>query len=184
MQSMLPDELARTVDSTVSAGKKLRQAKGAVAKGDLRIFARMYRDYQAADASTRLLMQDQLPVMLAQAADLGKALRGCPSDVVAAFCHKLEGWLAPHKADAHFAARVFMVITDPDLQASQPETVEQLVVAFEQVREWRGRDLNAIPQFLPADQATVDIFRDWRDSHRGGAFRKFFRRALGAVEDS
>jgi hypothetical protein len=180
--NMLPYGLARAAQSTVATGKKLQQAHGAVRKGDMSVFAQLYRDYEAADASVRPLLRDRLVGMLIDAADLGKALRGCPSEVMAAFCQKLEGWLAPARGDAHFAARVFVALTDPGLQ-DQPELLVQLAGVFEQVRDWNRRDRNLIAKYLEGNEEIAQEYRDWWESRRGGFARNLIRRTFGAAED-
>lgn len=180
--AMLPDELSRAAQSTVAAGTKLRQAHRAVRKGDVSVFAPLYREYEAADDRARPLLRDKMAAMLADAADLGRALRGCPSEVMAAFCQKLEGWLAPSRPDARFAARVFVALTDPGLQ-EQPELLAQLAAAFEQVRDWHRRDRNMLAKYLEPNEELVEQFRDWWDSRRGGRARNLIRRTFGPAED-
>ena len=180
--AILPDELARTAQSTVAARTKLRRAHKAVRKGDMGVFAPLYREYEATDDRARPLLRDTLVMMLAEAADLGKALRGCPGEVMAAFCHNLEGWLAPSRPDAHFAARVFVALTDPVLQ-DQPGLFAPLAAVFEQVRDWHRRDRNVLAKYLERDEEIAEQFRDWSDSRRGGRARNLIRRTFGPAED-
>jgi GTPase-associated protein 1, N-terminal domain type 2/GTPase-associated protein 1, C-terminal domain/GTPase-associated protein 1, middle domain len=180
--AMLPDDLARTATSTVAAGTKLRQAHRAVRKGDMSVFAPLYREYEAADDRARPLLRDKLVIMLVDAADLAKALRGCPSEVMAAFCQKLESWLAPSQANAGFAAHVFVALTDPGLE-DQPELFAQLAAVFEQVREWHRRDRNRLAQHLEGNEEIAQQFQDWWDSRKGGRARNLIRRRFGPAED-
>lgn len=171
---MLPRDLARTVQDTVSAAPKLRRARAAVNKGDVGVFAGLYDDYRAADDRTRGLWRDNLADMLCNAEPLYIALRGCPTEVMEAFCHRLERFLAPSRADARIAARVFEALTEPGLQA-QLELFDQLRVAFEQVSSWRRRDLNFLAQFLARyPPGVAELFQEWRENHRGGLARKLF----------
>jgi hypothetical protein len=172
--SMLPRDLAHTVQDTVKAEPRLRRARAAVRKGDVAVFAGLYDDYRAADDRTRGLWRDNLSEMLGYAEPLHVALRNCPAAVMAAFCQRLEGSLAPSRADTRLAARVFATLADPGFQ-SQLELFDQLLAAFGQVSNWRRRDLNFLAQFLARyPPGVAEAFQEWRENRRGGLKRKLF----------
>jgi GTPase-associated protein 1, N-terminal domain type 2/GTPase-associated protein 1, middle domain len=167
---LLPDKLAHVVQSTASAELK-RRARSAVAYGDLRIFPELYARHATGDNRTRLSSARDLAMLLSRAEPLGTALRGCPVDVMEVFCAGLQAWLAPSRADARLAARVFTALADPHLQ-SQPELAHQLAAAFEQVNHWRRRELGNVGHFLSGNPLVAQQFQVWRESHRGGLARK------------
>ena len=179
--SVLPDELAHVVESTVSGETKRRRARRAMARGDLSIFGKLYADHQAANASARDSSARDLARLLVRAEPLAAALDGCPPDVMAVFCAALPGWLDPSRPDPRLAARVFTALADPALQA-QPELVHQLTVAAEPVREWSRGDLAFVKRLLSANPAAERQFRKWRESHRGGLARKLLGGRSGTAE--
>ena len=179
--SLLPDELAHVVQSTVSAEAKWRRASRAVSRGDLNAFPELYADHQAVDAISGVSARD-LAQLLARAEPLAVALRGCPPDVMAVFCEELRGWLGPSRPDPRLAARVFTALADPELQA-RPDLANQLKAAFEQVHDWPRRELSYIGSHLLSGNPTVARqFKQWRESHRGGLARKLLGGRPGMAE--
>ena len=60
------------------------------------MFAALFREFLSADADTRLLLDRELPDLLARASPLAPALRDCPGVLAAAFCvHSATGWTRP-----------------------------------------------------------------------------------------
>jgi hypothetical protein len=169
----LPEDLIMTVRNAVRTTAKVNRADAAVRRGDVRVFAGLYDEYRTGSASTRLRLREELPKLLINADSLGRALRGCPADVMAAFCSSLQGWLSRDSPNAQVASRVFSALADPELQA-QPELLDQLEATFELVRDWRHRDIAFLGQMLARDRQIAEKFRAWRESHRGRLARKLF----------
>jgi hypothetical protein len=155
----------------------LRLAQTAVRRAELAIFADLFAAYPTVDDESRQLLESELPALLAGANPLGAALRGCPQGIAVAFCSELTSWLAPKHADVGLAQRVFMALGDPEVLA-QPLLAEWLQAAFEQVREWRRRDLAALARALAAD-GQGEPFQEWKGEQRTG----LARRVLGAGRD-
>jgi hypothetical protein len=171
----LPEAVTRLVRDTVRILPLLSRADLAGPHGDADVFARLFGEYAAADDSTRRLLDDRLPGLLARASPLGTALRGCPDEVAAAFCGQLPDWLAPVQADIGLARRVFTASRHPDLAAS-PALRERLLDAFEAVRRWNRRDLGALAQNMDNDTELAQAFRQWRKPRRDELARKFLGR--------
>ena len=167
---MLPDGLARTVQSTASAENKRRRVRSAMDRGDMRIFADLYAEYESLGGRARAAAADELAVQLARANPLAAALRGCPTAVMAVFCEGLHDWLDPSRRDGGLAARVFTAIHDPDLPR---ELVGPLAVAFEHVAEWGRRDLGYIGNLLSTNPELGKQFQTWRETAHPGLARKF-----------
>ncbi len=179
--SLLPDKLAYLVQSTVAAEAKRQLARSAVDKGDLSIFPELYADHAAADDRARLSSARELAMLLYGADPLGTALRGCPVDVMTAFCEGLEARLAPSRPHGRLAARIFTALADPELQR-RPELADQLKAAFERVRDWHRRDLGYLGSLLSGNPALAQQFQAWRESHRGGLARKLLGGRMGPAE--
>lgn len=169
---LLPRQETRAVHNAVRVLPLLHRAYLTGPCGDVDVFADLFREYRTADGDTRRLLQRELPALLARASPLSRALRDCPDDVAAAFCLELHERLAPARADVTLAGKVFVVLASPDVLA-QPTLSERLTVAFEQVREWRRRDLGALARALGKDDEMARSFRAWREARRGGLARKF-----------
>jgi hypothetical protein len=172
----LPEAVTRSVRDTARILPLLRRADLAGPYGDADVFAGLFGEYASADASTRRLLDDRLPGLLARASPLGVALRGCPDEVAAAFCGQLPDWLAPMQADIGLARRVFIASRHPDLVAS-PALRDRLLDAFEAVRRWNRRDLGALAQSVDNDAELAQAFRQWRKPRRDELARKFHGRA-------
>jgi hypothetical protein len=179
--SQLPDADARLIFRAARVRPLLRRARSAVATGDVAIFAELFGVYQAADDDTRHFLDRDLPTLLAGAKPLHLALRGCPEGVAASFCAELERRLAPSRPDVPLAGRVFTALIEPDVTA-QPGLAERLEISFEQVREWRRRDLGALARTLEHDADLAQLFQAWRDEHRRGRARRLFGGAPGAPD--
>jgi hypothetical protein len=95
-----------------------------------------------------------------------------------AFCADLESRLAPSRAEVPLAARVFAALAHPDV-AAQPALTERLDATFEQVREWRRRDLSMLARALEPDKGLAVLFQAWRDEQRTGLARRLFRAGPG-----
>jgi len=134
-------------------------------------FPRLFGEFAAADPDTRRLLERELPRLLAEADPLEEALRGCPEDVAALLCLNLSERLAPLPADVGLARRTFAALSHPDMLA-KPFLTERLASAFEQVSNWRRRDLAALGQTFEDDDRLARSFRAWRDAHRGTLTRK------------
>jgi hypothetical protein len=106
------------------------------------------------------------------------ALRGCPQEVAAAFCARLDSRLTPPQPDVALARRVFGVLTRPEM-LGQPGLHQRLTESFEQVRTWPRRDLSTLAKMLENDSGMAGPFRLWRDAHRGGLARKILGGAAG-----
>jgi hypothetical protein len=167
---LLPDETARLMRGAAQAGPLLRRVRSAVPGGDVGVFAEVFVFYRAADDDTRVLLDGELAVLLAKAEPLGPALRDCPDGVAVAFCDELASRLAQPQADVPLAERVFAALGDQDLLA-QPALRERLAEVFEQVRDWRRRDLSALAHALGHSEELATLFRAWRDERRGGLKR-------------
>ena len=168
---LLPDGLARTVQSTASAEQKRRRVNSAIDRGDMSIFADLYAGYAATGGRARAAEADQLAALLARAEPLAVALRGCPAAVMAVFCERLGDWLEPSRKDAMLAARVFTALVDPALP---DELGDPLYAAFEQVREWNRRDLSVLGRMLSSKAEVAKQFKEWRESQHVGLARKLF----------
>ena len=163
----LPEAQARSVRNAARVGPLLEQAR----QGDADVFASLFAEYGQVDDVTRRLLARTLPGLLLEAAPLGRALRGCPPEVAAIFCARLDSRLAPPQPDIALARRVFGVLARPDM-LGHPGFHERLAGCFEQVRKWPRRDLNTLGQLLENDPGMPGPFRAWRDAHRGGLARK------------
>ena len=178
--AMLPEDEARSVHCAMRVVPLLRRAYLAGPPGDGAVFARLFAEYAEADGSTQRLLERDLPALMAQASPLASALRGCPEGVAAAFCRKLTERLAPLRPDVALAARVFAVLTQADALA-RPSLTQSLAEAFEQVRAWRRRDLDALAHILEEDGETARSFQTWRDARTGGLVRRLFRGSHGSL---
>jgi hypothetical protein len=170
--AMLPQQETRSVRNTVRALPLLQRAYLDGRRGDVDVFAELFREYTTADGDTRRLLERDLPALLARASPLGRALRGCPEDLAAAFCRELQDWLAPIRADTALARRVFAALAHPDV-LGQPALGERLTAAFEQVRRWRRHDLGTLAKAMENDADLAQSFREWREARRGKLARKF-----------
>src|SRR6266568_1793001 len=168
----LPDTDQQVMRNAASVEPLLRLAKAAVRHQDLKVFADLFAAYVTVDAESRRLLETELPPLLADANPLGTGLRGCPPGIADAFCHSLTSWLAAPRADVKLARRVFVALGDPDVLA-QPLLAEWLLAAFEQVREWRRRDLATLARNL-ANDGLAEQFQAWKDEQRSGLARKVF----------
>jgi GTPase-associated protein 1, N-terminal domain type 2/GTPase-associated protein 1, middle domain/GTPase-associated protein 1, C-terminal domain len=166
---LLPESQQRAVRDAAHVEPLLREADEAVQRGDVAVFSGLFAAYAAVDGEGRRLLETQLPPLLAQAEPLGRALRGCPPRVAAAFCDELWAWLSPLRADVGLARRVFPALTQPDV-TRQPALAEGLLAAFDRVLEWRRRDLGDLTRALE-DDGLGQSFRDWRDGRRAGRKR-------------
>jgi GTPase-associated protein 1, N-terminal domain type 2/GTPase-associated protein 1, C-terminal domain/GTPase-associated protein 1, middle domain len=178
---LLPEELARVVQGTVSVETKRRRARQAVDRGELGIFRELYADHRATEASARTSSARDLARLLARAEPLAEALRGCPPDVVPVFCEGLQAWLDPSRPDPRLAARIFTALADPELQA-QTELVDQLTAAVEPVHDWHRRELAFVKHLLSGDPAAERQLNKWREGHRGGLARKLLGGRPGLAE--
>jgi hypothetical protein len=169
---MLPESQARSVRTVVRIFPLVEQAQRGAPKGDVDVFGSLFTEYAITDNLTRRMLDRALPVLLVAADPLAPALRGCPPEVAAAFCARLDDRLAPRQPDIALARRVFGVLSRPEL-LGQAGLQQRLTESFEQVRKWPRRDLNALAQMLENDPGMAGPFRAWRDAHRGGLARKF-----------
>ena len=169
--AMLPDSQARSVWNAVRVSPLVEQAHLGGPKGDVDVFGSLFTEYAITDDVTRRMLDRKLPVMLMEAAPLGRALRGCPPEVAAALCARLDSRLAPPQPDIALAKRVFGVLARPEI-LGQPGFQQRLTASFDQVRKWSRRDLNTLAQMLESDPGMAGSFRAWRDAHRGGLARK------------
>jgi len=178
MLARLPRADARLLWRAARVRPLLRRARSAVPGGDVDIFAELFSTYQKSDDDTRHFLERDLPALLAEAQPLGRALRGCPDGVAVAFCAHLEGRLTPARPEVPLAARLFAALAHPDV-ADQPALAERLDVTFEQVREWRRRELNLLARALEPDKELAVLFQAWRDEQRTGLARRLFRAGPG-----
>ena len=169
--AMLPDTQARLVGNVVRILPLVQQAQLGGPKGDVDVFGSLFAEYAIADDVTRRMLDRALPTLLVEADPLGRALRGCPPEVAAAFCAKLDDRLGPRQPDIALARRVFGVLTRPEM-LGQAGLQQRLTESFDRVRKWPRRDLNALAQTLDHDPGMAGLFRVWRDAHRGGLARK------------
>lgn len=178
MLSKLPRADAQLIWRAARVRPLLRRARSAARRGDVDIFAELFDTYQKADDDTRHFLERDLPALLAEAEPLGRALRGCPEGVAVAFCADLESRLTPSRAEVPLAARVFASLAHPDV-AAQPALTERLDATFEQVREWRRRDLSMLARALESDKGLAVLFQAWRDEQRTGLGRRLLRGGPG-----
>ena len=169
--AMLPDTQARLVGNVVRISPLVQQAQLGGPNGDVDVFGSLFTEYAITNDVTRRMLDRALPTLLVEADPLGRALRGCPPEVVAAFCAKLDDRLGPRQPDIALARRVFGVLTRPEM-LGQAGLQQRLTESFDQVRKWPRRDLNALAQMLDHDPGMAGLFRVWRDAHRGGLARK------------
>jgi hypothetical protein len=163
--AMLPEQGSRQVEAMTRALPLLRQARDGGPRGETDALAQLYLEYLAADGPQGLL-ERELPATLARARPLGPALRDCPGALAAAFCLALRDWLNPSAADAALARQVFAASRDP-LLAAQPALGEQLMTAFEPVRQWSRRDLGRLARSMDDDPELAQSFHHWRKAARG-----------------
>lgn len=175
IRPLLPPGVGHLMWSAARVMPLMRRARWDVSQGNMDIFGELFAVYRAADEDSRHFLDRDLPVLLAGAQPLTKALRGCPDGVAAAFAGELDNRLAPQRADAELAARVFAALNSPDVRV-QPALSEQLATVFEQVRTWRRRDLTAVAHSLEGNDNLAQAFRKWRDEQRTGLARRLFGR--------
>ena len=175
---MLPDGDARIMRNAARVEPLLRRASSAAPEGDPEVFAELFAAYLDVDDDTRRLLDRRLPPLLGGAEPLGRALRGCPDGVAAAFGRELGAALAQAPADVALARRVFVALADPDVLA-QPVLTERLETAFGQVSGWRRRDLGLLARALAGDGELAQLFQAWRDEQRTGLARRLFRGGAG-----
>jgi hypothetical protein len=175
---MLPEGDARIMRNAARVEPLLRRAYSATPPGDADVFAELFAAYLDVDDETRGLLDRHLPPLLSETEPLGAALRDCPDGVTAALGRELEARLAPAPADVALARRVFVALADPDVLAQQAAT-ERLTVAFEQVREWRRRDLGTLARALADDEEMTQLFQAWREEQRSGLARRLFGGGAG-----
>ena len=161
---LLPAAQQRALRDAAHVEPLLRQAGEAVGRGDVTVFGGLYAAYATVDADGRRLLETQLPPLLAQAEPLGRALRGCPERVAAAFCQDLWAWLSPLRADVRLARQAFAALTQPDVMR-QPALADGLPAAVNRVLQWRRRDLAVLTRALE-DDGLGESFQDWRDGQR------------------
>jgi GTPase-associated protein 1, N-terminal domain type 2/GTPase-associated protein 1, C-terminal domain/GTPase-associated protein 1, middle domain len=176
--AMLPDSQACSVRNVVRISPLVEQARLRGPKGDVDVFDALFTEYATTDDVTRRMLNRTLPVLLVEADPLGMALRGCPQEVAAAFCARLDSRLVPPQPDVALARRVFGVLTRPAM-LGQPGLQQRLTESFEQVRTWPRRDLSTLAKMLENDPGMAGPFRLWRDAHRGGLARKILGGAAG-----
>ena len=162
---MLPEQDARPVRNTIRVLPLLHRAWLEGPRGNTDLFGELFGEYARADAGTRRLLERELPRLLARATPLGRALRGCPGDLAAAFCRELDDRLAPMRSDTALARRVFSASGHPDVMA-QPALSERMAAALEQVRHWSRHDLGALAQSMDDDAELAESFRKWRKARR------------------
>jgi len=161
---LLPAAQQRALRDAAHVEPLLREADEAVARGDVTVFGSLYAAYAAVDGDGRRLLETQLPPLLVRAEPLGRALRGCPERVAAAFCQDLWASLSPLRADVGLARQVFAALTQPDVMR-QPALADGLPVAFNRVLQWRRRDLGVLTRALE-DDGLGQSFQDWREGQR------------------
>ncbi len=166
----LPSDEVQIMQNAAQAGPLLAQARRHAPVGDSAVFAKLFALHAAAaDSRTRGLLEQALPGLLAGAAPLGPALRGCPAEVVQTLGAELAGRLAAPQADVALATRVFAALADPDV-ADQPVLAEQLSAAAEPVRGWSRHELTALGRALDGDGDAAELFRKWRRPTGPGRF--------------
>ena len=169
---LLPEADQRAIQQAPEVESMLRQARLAVRRGDVTMFAGLFAAYAAVDDDNRRLLRRELAPLLAEASPLGGALSDCPEDVAAGFCRELANWLGPMTADVGLAGRVFAALAHPGV-VRQPALAERLRAAFEQVRRWHRRDLGALARALERD-GLGQSFAAWRSEQQGGLARRLF----------
>ena len=172
IMGMLPEQETRSVRNAVRISPLLQRARLGGPKGDADVFPSLFSEYATADNATRRMLDRTLPGLLIEADPLGRALRGCPQSVAAAFCRMLDDRLGPMPPDIALARRVFIALAHPEVFAP-PQLGEWLTRSFESVRKWHRRDLSALAQALENDAGMAQPFKAWRDAHRGALARKF-----------
>jgi GTPase-associated protein 1, N-terminal domain type 2/GTPase-associated protein 1, C-terminal domain/GTPase-associated protein 1, middle domain len=174
----LPEGDARIMRNAARVEPLLRRAYSATPPGDPDVVAELFAAYLDVDDDTRGLLDRHLPPLLSETEPLGGALRDCPDGVTAALGRVLEARLTPAPADVALAMRVFVALADPDVLA-QPALTERLTAAFEQVREWRRRDLGTLARALADDEEMAQLFQAWREEQRSGLARRLFGGGAG-----
>ena len=90
IMGMLPEQEGRSVRNAVGVLPLLQRARLGGPKGDVDVFPSLFSKYLTADNATRQMLDRTLPGLLIEADPLGRALRGCPQSVAAAFCRMLD----------------------------------------------------------------------------------------------
>jgi hypothetical protein len=169
---LLPEADQRAIQESAHVELLVDRARAAVPSGDMSVFGGLFSAYAAADDEGRRLLRRDLSPLLAVADPLGGALRDCPEEAAAAFCHELANWLSPGRADTGLARRVFAALAHPDV-TRRPALVGQLRVPLERVREWHRRDLADLARALEQD-GLGRPFQDWRGEQPAGLARRLF----------
>ncbi len=169
--ALLPDTQVHLVQNLVRVSPLVQQARADAPNGEADAFGRLYTECATTDDVTRRMLVRTLPGLLADADPLAPALRGCPPEVAAAFCARLDDRLAPRQPDIALARRVFGVLARPGM-LDQADLAQRLAESFDQVRRWPRRDLNTLAQMVEGDPGMARPFRAWRDARRGGLTRK------------
>jgi hypothetical protein len=173
---LLPAEDGIQLRNAVRVVQLLGRARADGPRGGTDGFTELFREYPEADPGTRGMLEREIPVLLAAARPLGAALRGCPPGLAEPFCLAVRDWLAPARADSMLAREVFTAGADPGVLA-RPALSQQLMAAFEPVRQWDRRELSALAQSMDADAALAQSFRRWWKGSRGDGPRRLLGRA-------
>jgi hypothetical protein len=171
--SLLTEKDSWKVRNTAHVTSLLRAARSGAVKGHGDALAELFSVYSLPDVSTRRLLDEELPEVLAEADPLGQVLGDCPPGVAMALGRTLASRLASLPPDIALAHRVFRALAHPDVIA-QPALRQELSAAFEQVCRWRRRDVGVLARTMENDSRTAELFRKWRDEQRGGRTRRLF----------
>lgn len=160
----MPDDVRSGVRRTSGLKSLLGRAAREVPAGETAVLAELYAEYERGDDQVRRMLRRALCGLLSKADPLGRAVRGCPHEVLETFCDELGRRLSPLRADVPLAARVFIALGDFDVLGGPLEG--QLTTAFEYVRRWRRRDIGALAQALEGDRDAMNRFEAWREERR------------------
>jgi hypothetical protein len=167
---LLPERESSQLQNAMRVLPLLRRARADGPHQVTDALAELFREYATAGHGSQEMLEREVPVLLAGARPLAAALRGCPPGLASAFCLALGGWLTPARADTGLAREVFAAGADPEVLA--PALSQQLMSAFETVRQWSRRDLSALAQSMDDDMALAQSFRRWRKAGRGDGPRR------------
>jgi len=165
---MLPEQETRPVLDALRVLPLLHQARLEGPRGNTAVFAELSGEYaKAGEPHIRVLLEREMPGLLARARPLAGALGECPGDLAAAACQELRRRLAAEPPDIGLARRVFVASGHPEVLA-QPTLVEGLSAALEHVRHWSRHDLDDLAQSMEGHAELAQSFRKWRKASRGG----------------
>ncbi len=167
---LLPADLLKSAEGLSKVDVLLNGAATKVARGDTKVFERLYESFQDGDEQARKLLRKRIPRLLCEAERLDLALRKAPpAQVWKEFCLEIQDRLTPLRGEPELAARVFLAMLDLDSRR-RPDHAQDLDNELKkQVLKWPRGQRKLLQKALGKDAVEFDQW--WEDNH-GGAMVK------------